>query len=64
MMYELMAAVGSVPATGDTFPVKTVVLIAVLAMAAAIAMTVLTKAKSSDNDSNDDTAEQNNSEDE
>ena len=45
MVYELMAAIGNTPATGDTFPVKTLIIVAAVAVAAAIAMTVLTKGR-------------------
>ena len=31
MVYELMAAIGNTPATGDTFPVKTLIIVAAVA---------------------------------
>lgn len=63
MMYELMAAAANIPATGDNFPVKTFVIIAVIAVIAAVVMGVLTKGRNNDDDDADENepGDQNNS---
>lgn len=63
MMYELMATVGNAPVTGDTFPVKTILIIAIIAVAAAVGMDILTKGRNNDDedDNNEESEEQNNS---
>lgn len=54
MLAEILALAETAPITGDTFPAKTLIMVGVLAVGAAVGTALLSKKKNDDDDNDND----------